>query len=196
MKTTFHVGYAVSNTSSERPIFKKGCIHKHAWDVSLKPFPSFWFEAGISKLYLDKCRTLIFRKNTSGLLSFSFNFSRSQWSEAGFVLFLAQEFKDIWKSSRTLVSPIFKNCFLHYHVTPDASFQFFQIELKHTKMNWNFHQGPAYFLQIFKASKSNLKYNLRHLRTVKRVLPYMGYVCVAPKARVFQPFWSQIGYWF
>lgn len=62
---TFHVGYAVLHTScSERLIFTKGCTYKHAWDVSLKSFRPFWFEAGIPRLYLDKCGTLYFQKKT------------------------------------------------------------------------------------------------------------------------------------
>lgn len=77
MKITFYVGYVVLNIFSERLIFKKGCIYKYVWDVSLKLFFFFWFEAGILKLYLDKCRILIFRKNILGFFLFLFNFLRS-----------------------------------------------------------------------------------------------------------------------
>ena len=48
--------------------------------------------------------------------------------------------------------PIFKDCFHHYHVTPDSSFQFSQ-NLDTATMNLNFLQGPSILFTDFQGLK-------------------------------------------
>ena len=148
---TFHVGYAVLHTScSERPIFMKGCTYKHAWDVSMKSFPPFWFEAGIPRLYLDKCGTLYFQnKHFRPFLNFIQFLKSMKWDRVH-TLFGPIIQGDLKEFRDTIA--IFKDCFHHYHVTPDSSFQFSQ-NVDTTTMNLNFLQGPSILFTDFQGLK-------------------------------------------